>query len=191
MSPAAQKGKSLLECMPRNTSSKLREVTISLYLALIRPHLDTTTSFGTPVQESHWQLEQVQQSHHDGQVLKHLPWEERPREQGLFRLEMRWRWEDLTAAPSTYEKHWEDRARLFVVVWGGRMRDNRRMVKQDGLRLDIRRNFFPVRTVQQWKRFPGRLYSFHAWHFSRSDSIKSQATCSDTTAGPAWSRRLN
>ena len=49
-------------------------------------------------------LEQVQQGHHNGQVLKHLPCEERRRDRGLFSLEMRWMWGDLTAAPSIYEK---------------------------------------------------------------------------------------
>lgn len=74
-------------------------------------------------------------------------------------------WGDLTAVPSTYEKHREDRARFFIVACRGKMRDNRLMEKQDGFRVDIRRNFFPYKDSSVVKEVSWEIVQFPSLEF--------------------------
>lgn len=51
----------------------------------------------------------------------------------------------------------EDGTRLFTEVHEGRMGDNGQNLKHKRFRLDVRINFFSVRTVEQWKRLPSEI----------------------------------
>ena len=45
-------------------------------------------------------------------------------------------------------------ARLFSVVPRDRTRRNGHKLKQNKLRLNMRKNFFPLRVMEHWKRLP-------------------------------------
>lgn len=49
------------------------------------------------------------------------------------------------------------------------MRDDKHKLKQKSVRLDIRRNFFPVSAVRQWTSCQERLCHLCPWKFSRHD----------------------
>lgn len=71
----------------------------------------------------------------------------------LVSLEKRWLQVDLVAC-QYLQAYQEDTARLFTLVHGEWTRDDGHKLKQDRFRVDIRRNFYPVRTGRQWKRLP-------------------------------------
>ncbi|GAB0182777.1 hypothetical protein GRJ2_000743000 [Grus japonensis] len=58
-------------------------------------------------------------------------------------------------APSTYEEA-IDGARFFTVVCGRRMGDNRNNLKEVRFRLDIKENFFTMRTDRHWPMLSGK-----------------------------------
>lgn len=58
----------------------------------------------------------------------------------------------------------EERDRFLIVKPGGRIRDDRHILKQERFRLDMRPNFF---TFKQWNRLP--RHTVQPWRFSRPD----------------------
>ncbi|KFQ82088.1 hypothetical protein N335_04049, partial [Phaethon lepturus] len=154
---AAQKANRLLGCIQSSVASRSREMILSLYCALVRPHPESCIQLWSPQHRKDMDLlERVQRrATKMTRGLEHPCCEDRLRELGLFSLEKRRLRGDLIAAfqylKGAYKK---DGDKLFSRACCNRTRGNGFKVKEGRFRLHRRKKFFTMRTVKHWPRFP-------------------------------------
>ncbi|KFQ29904.1 hypothetical protein N332_06698, partial [Mesitornis unicolor] len=154
---AAQKANRILGCITRSVASRVREVIMPLYSALVRPHLEYCVQLWSSQHKKDIEVLESVQRRVTKMIkrLEHLSYEDRMRELGLYSPENRMLQGDLIVTfqylKGAYKKVGEE---PFTRTYSNRMRGNGFKLEKGRFRLDIRKKFFNMRVVDHWHRLP-------------------------------------
>ncbi|KFZ61640.1 hypothetical protein N338_11579, partial [Podiceps cristatus] len=153
---AAQKANRILGCIKRSTASRSSEVILLLCFALMRLYLEYCVRLWGPQHKKDMDLLDRVQRRATKMIigLEHLSCEDRLRELGLFSLEKRKLWEDLSAFQSLKRAYKKVAEGFLTRACRDRTRSNGFKLKRGRFRLDLRKKFLLLRVVRHWNRLP-------------------------------------
>ncbi|CAM4557273.1 unnamed protein product [Caretta caretta] len=150
---AEKKANAVLGCIRRGNSSRDKEVLVSLYKALVRPHLEYCVQFWSPMfKKDEFKLEQVQRrATRMIRGMENLSYERRLRELGLFSLiKKRLRGDMIALYKYIRGINTGEGEELFKLSTNVDTRTNGYKLATRKFRLDIRRRFLTIRGVKFW-----------------------------------------
>ncbi|GAB0175476.1 hypothetical protein GRJ2_000012800 [Grus japonensis] len=150
---AAQKANRVLGCIKTSMTSRSREgiLPLSSFHSHETPPAVLHPALGSLVQEGHGAVgASPEEAMEMIRGLKHLSYEDRLTELGLFSLEKRQLQGDLIVA----FQYLKGPTRKLERACSDRTRGNGLKLKEGRFRLDVRKNFFPVRVLRPWHRLP-------------------------------------
>ena len=164
----AQKASRVLGCTKSSVASRSREVILSLYSALVKPHLESCIQLWRPQYKKDTDQHVQRWATKMMKGLEDISYDKGLRELGLFSLKKRRLWGEVIAAlkylKGAYKKAGEG---LFTRACSNRKRGNVFKLKERRYRLDIRKKFFAMKVVRHRNRLPTQVVDAPSCRCSR------------------------